>query len=222
MGKVIVIESNTDGAGKQTQTQKLYDYLKEQGKKVVKFSFPNYDSYSSYFVKKYLNGEISKDAKSINPYLASTFYALDRALTFNNEIKKYYDDDYIILFDRYVTSNMVYQASKLKNTEEIKEFINWEKDLEYLKYNLPVPDKTIFLNIPIEVSQELIRKRENKFSGKDIHESDLEFLKNASNTANIVAKLENWITVNVTDENNCLKSIDEIFDMILYNINDVI
>ena len=73
MGKIIVVESNTDGAGKQTQTEEIYKYLREKGKKVVKFSFPNYNSDSSYFVKKYLNGEFGDDAKNINAYIASTF-----------------------------------------------------------------------------------------------------------------------------------------------------
>ena len=41
--KVLVIEG-TDGSGKQTQSNKLYDYLISKGIKVKKYSFPIYDS----------------------------------------------------------------------------------------------------------------------------------------------------------------------------------
>ena len=177
MGKIIVVESNTDGAGKQTQTEEIYKYLKEKGEKVVKFSFPNYNSDSSYFVKKYLNGEFGDDAKNINAYIASTFFAVDRYLTYIKEIKKYYDEDYYILMDRYVTSNIIYQAAKMENKNKIDEFINWNKELEYNKYNLPKPNYVIFLYMDLKESEKLRKNRKAKLEGKDIHEQNDEYLK---------------------------------------------
>ena len=53
MGKVIVIEG-LDGSGKQTQTEKLYNRLIEEGKNVMKISYPRYDNQSSALVKMYL------------------------------------------------------------------------------------------------------------------------------------------------------------------------
>ena len=111
MGKIIIVESSTDGCGKETQTKKLFERLEKEGKKVTRFTFPNYESYSSIFVKKYLNGEYGKDPKKQDPYIISTFFAIDRYITFKEQIEKYYNDDYYIIIDRYVISNMIYASS---------------------------------------------------------------------------------------------------------------
>lgn len=217
MGKIIVVESNTDGAGKQTQTEEIYKYLKEKGEKVVKFSFPNYNSDSSYFVKKYLNGEFGDDAKNINPYIASTFFAVDRYLTYIKEIKKYYDEDYYILMDRYVTSNIIYQAAKMENKNKIDEFINWNKELEYNKYNLPKPDYVIFLYMDLKESEKLRKNRKAKLEGKDIHEQNNEYLKKVSDNSLYICETEKWIKIECV-KNGRLKEILEIKEEILKKI----
>ena len=217
MGKIIVVESNTDGAGKQTQTEEIYKYLKEKGEKVVKFSFPNYNSDSSYFVKKYLNGEFGDDAKNINSYIASTFFAVDRYLTDIKEIKKYYDEDYYILMDRYVTSNIIYQAAKMENKNKIDEFINWNKELEYNKYNLPKPDYVIFLYMDLKESEKLRKSRKAKLEGKDIHEQNNEYLKKVSDNSLYICETEKWIKIECV-KNDKLKEILEIKEEILKKI----
>lgn len=217
MGKIIVVESNTDGAGKQTQTEEIYKYLKEKGEKVVKFSFPNYNSDSSYFVKKYLNGEFGDDAKNINAYIASTFFAVDRYLTYIKEIKKYYDEDYYILMDRYVTSNIIYQAAKMENKNKIDEFINWNKELEYNKYNLPKPDYVIFLYMDLKESEKLRKNRKAKLEGKDIHEQNDEYLKKVSDNSLYICETEKWIKIECV-KNDRLKEILEIKEEILKKI----
>ena len=209
MGKIIVVESNTDGAGKQTQTEEIYKYLKEKGEKVVKFSFPNYNSDSSYFVKKYLNGEFGDDAKNINAYIASTFFAVDRYLTYIKEIKKYYDEDYYILMDRYVTSNIIYQAAKMENKNKIDEFINWNKELEYNKYNLPKPDYVIFLYMDLKESEKLRKNRKAKLEGKDIHEQNDEYLKKVSDNSLYICETEKWTKIECVKKGR-LKDILEI------------
>ncbi len=84
MGKLIVIEG-VDGCGKQTQTEKLYQRLLSEGKKVMKISYPRYDNPSSSLVKMYLSGEFGKDASTISPYIASTFYAVDRYASYKQD-----------------------------------------------------------------------------------------------------------------------------------------
>ena len=217
MGKRIVVESNTDGAGKQTQTEEIQKYLKEKGEKVVKFSFPNYNSDSSYFVKKYLNGEFGDDAKNINAYIASTFFAVDRYLTYIKEIKKYYDEDYYILMDRYVTSNIIYQAAKMENKNKIDEFINWNKELEYNKYNLPKPNYVIFLYMDLKESEKLRKSRKAKLEGKDIHEQNNEYLKKVSDNSLYICETEKWIKIECV-KNDKLKEILEIKEEILKKI----
>ena len=90
-GKLIVIEG-LDGSGKATQAQKLYEALKSKGENVMKVSFPDYESDSSALVKMYLNGEFGTDPNDVNPYAASSFYAVDRFASYIRDWKPFYPD----------------------------------------------------------------------------------------------------------------------------------
>ena len=211
MGKLFVIEG-TDGSGKQTQSTLLQQRLKEKNIDFKSVSFPNYENDSSALVKMYLNGEFGTDAKKISPYIASTFYAADRYATFQKGYKKYYEDGGIILADRYTTANMVHQAGKIKDEEEREKFLNWLWDFEFNLYGLPVPSEVFFLNMPVEKSIELMKDRENKFTHqdkKDIHERDINHLKDAYEAACDVSKKYNWYEIKCV-KNNEIRTIEDI------------
>jgi len=217
MGKLFVIDG-TDGSGKQTQFQKLQESLTKDGIDYKVVSFPNYDSPSSSLVKMYLSGEFGENAKEISPYIASTFYAADRYATFQKGYKKYYEDGGIILADRYTTANMVHQAGKIKDEEEREKFLNWLWDFEFNLYGLPVPSEVFFLNMPIENAVDLIKNRENKFTHqdkKDIHERDVNHLKDAYEAACDVSKKYNWYEIKCV-KNNEIRTIEDIHQEI-YN-----
>ncbi len=229
MSKIIVIESGTDASGKETQTNELYERLKKENYKVVKFSFPNYKSKSSEIVKMYLEGNFGNNAEEINPYITSTFFAVDRYATFKTEIEKYYNDNYLIIIDRYTTSNMTYQASKINGIKERDDFLNWLYDYEFNFYKLPKPDLVLFLDLPVDKANILLvkRKEKNKKEGteilkEDIHEKDSEYLKKAYYNAKYVSSKYNWNEIYCLNENNELKSIkeisDEIYDIVEKNI----
>ena len=223
MGKLFVIDG-TDGSGKQTQFQKLQERLKKENIDYKTVSFPNYESESSALVKMYLSGEFGKNAKEVSPYIASTFYAADRYATFQTGYKEYYENGGIILADRYTTANMVHQAGKITDPEEREKFLNWLWDFEFNLYKLPEPTKVFFLNMPVEKSLELIKNRENKFSHetqKDIHESDINHLKDAYNAACDVAKKYDWYEIKYV-ENEQIKSIEEIHEEIYEEIKKFI
>lgn len=217
MGKLFVIDG-TDGSGKQTQFQKLQESLTKDGIDYKVVSFPNYDSPSSSLVKMYLSGEFGENAKEISPYIASTFYAADRYATFQKGYKKYYEDGGIILADRYTTGNMIHQAGKIKDEEEREKFLNWLWDFEFNLYGLPVPSEVFFLNMPIENAVDLIKNRENKFTHqdkKDIHERDINHLKDAYEAACDVSKKYNWYEIKCV-KNNEIRTIEDIHQEI-YN-----
>lgn len=167
-GKIIVIDG-MDGVGKHTQCNLLIEKLKEQGKKVVSFSFPNYESDSSYFIKKYLGGEY-KDIN--NPYITSLFYSIDRGITFAREIKSYYDQGYIIILDRYYLSNVLYQLHNLETYSDKMTYIQYLGIVEVEGCKLPIPDLSIILYALPEVSNRLINERYNNDDSKrDINEN---------------------------------------------------
>lgn len=209
---MIIDIEGTDGCGKKTQTDLLEKYLIEQGYRVRKVSFPNYESNSSALVKMYLNGEFGEN-DSINGYQASALYAVDRFATMNKINVEDYD---FILCDRYVPSNMIHQSTRIRDLDEVDEFLDWLVDFEYGKLNLPKPDKTLFLDVPVEISMKLARARDGLKNGqdKDILEKDDQHLITAYQRAKYVAKKFDWVVVDcVKDES--IKTIDEIHQDIL-------
>lgn len=220
MGKIIVIEG-TDSSGKETQTKLLFERIKKEYGKTIKISFPNYNSPACEPVKMYLAGDFGTDATKINPYPVSTMYAIDRYASFKQEWEKLYNDDYIIITDRYVTSNMIHQASKLENIEEKEEYLKWLEDLEYEKIGIPRPDRVIFLKMPIEKAKLLMEKRKNKITGetkKDIHEVNESYLKKSYDNACGISEKYKWLEIECVDENNNIKTIEEINNEIFEKI----
>ncbi len=216
IGKLITIESGSDASGKATQTKKLYKRLVQEGYKVRKVEYPNYASESSALVKMYLNGEFGKNAEDVDAYVASTFFAADRYASYKTEWEEFYKMGGIILADRYTTSNMVHQACKIQDALERQKFLEWLWQYEFEIYKLPVPDGVMFLDVPIDFSIELMRDRENKFTGdkkKDIHESNIEYLTQSYNNALEVANKYSWQKIRCTQEGK-LRSIEEIHEEI--------
>lgn len=223
MGKLIVIEG-TDSSGKETQTKRLFEKLEDKGLKVKKISFPNYDSPACEPVKMYLAGAFGEDAMKVNPYPVSTMYAIDRYASFKTDWEKFYNEDGIIVTDRYVTSNMVHQASKIKDLDEKKKYLNWLEDLEYEKMGIPRPDLVIFLNMPTEMAVKLMAERKNKITGeekKDIHERDKEYLKESHANACKIANIYNWKEIKCNDGDR-IKTIEEIGEEVFSLIEKVV
>ena len=218
MGKVIVIEGS-DGSGKATQTKLLYQYLVEQGKNVRMVSYPNYESESSSLVRMYLESEFGQDPFGVNPYVTSSFFAVDRFASYLKDWKAFYQEgeDRIVICDRYVTSNMLHQTAKLDTLEEKLSFLDWDYDFEHVKGGLPVPDYVFFLDVKPELSIGLMRDRENKITHeakKDIHENNREFLTRSYENSMLLCEKYGWIRVDCCDEDGKLRSIEDIHRMI--------
>ena len=190
-GKLIVFEG-TDGSGKSTQFQRLCRRLEEEGTEFRRLVFPQYDKPSSALLRMYLKGEFGTRPSDVNPYAASTFYAVDRYASWKQVWGEYHRGGGLVLADRYTTSNAVHQASKLP-PEERTVFLNWLFELEYGKLGLPKPDLVLYLDMPIEVSQKLLLERYHGDSGKkDIHESHLDFLRACRESARYAGQRLGW------------------------------
>jgi dTMP kinase len=221
MGKLFVIDG-TDGSGKQTQFNKLMERFDKENIKYKTVSFPNYESPSSALVKMYLSGEFGEDPKAVSPYVASTFYAVDRFATYQKEFKEFYENGGIVLADRYTTANMVHQAGKISDKKERDEFLNWVWDFETRIFGLPKPTEVFFLNMPPQKSLELIKNRENKFSHdniKDIHERNPEHIIESYNAACDVSKMYNWFEIKCI-ENDKLRTIEDIHEEIFTEVKN--
>ncbi|MEE0912961.1 MAG: deoxynucleoside kinase [Ruminococcus sp.] len=210
--KIIVIEG-LDGSGKATQTKILADKLAQKGLKVRKLEFPDYDNPSSSLVKMYLNGDFGDKPEDVNAYASSAFYAVDRVASYLQFWKKDYEDGTVILSDRYATSNIIYQMSKL-DSSEYDGFIEWQNDFEYEKLGIPKPDAVIYLDVEPEVSQKLMEKRYGgDMSKMDLHEKNVKFLLDCRESALFAAEKCGWKVINCC-ENGDIKSIDRIAEEI--------
>ena len=215
MGKLIVIEG-ADGSGKATQTKKLYERLLDLGVKVRRVSFPNYESESSALIRMYLRGDFGGNAEAVNPYAAATFYAVDRFANFF-EWKDFYQRGGLILSDRYVESNMAYQAAKLRLKADREKFLRWLEELEYEHYQLPRPDLTIFLDMPPEVAA-ILRKARGR---EDIHESDAAYMAKIYAAYKELAQKYSWKVVNCASGNFARSTMD-IHENILTLVEEIL
>ncbi|MBQ1950030.1 MAG: deoxynucleoside kinase [Clostridia bacterium] len=201
MGKLIVIDG-LDGSGKSTQLELLRTRLEQDGITSRHISFPDYEQPSSALVRLYLNGELGGSASSVNAYAASSFYAVDRYASY----KTFWEEDYVagvpVVAARYTTSNAIHQMTKLPK-EEWDAFLVWLEDYEYNKLGLPKPDKVVFLDMPLEVSQRLLAKRYDGDEGKkDIHERDVHYLEQCRTAALYAAERLGWTVVPCSDGEN--------------------
>lgn len=221
-GKLFVIEG-VDGSGKATQTDLLYQALLQQQRTVRKVSFPDYESPSSSLIKMYLNGEFGSDPQSVNAFATSVFFAVDRFASFRKDWQMFYEEQGIIIADRYVTSNMVHQAGKIDDAVEKERYIHWLSELEYDIFGLPRPNCVIFLDMPPAYSLQLRRQRNELKQGltQDIHEADQQYLEQAYNNAISIACQQQWHTINCI-ANGQIRSIEDIHREILHTLTNFI
>ena len=192
MGRFIVFDG-LDGSGKATQSELLRDKLLADGKEVTLLSFPRYDTVGATFVNLYLSGRLGDSPEDTGAYAASTFFALDRYLSYRMEwAKEYEKENAVLIANRYTTANAVHQLSKLPK-EEWDTFLSWLWDFEYGKLGIPHPDDIIYLEMRPDIARTLIQSRSEKTGQKmDIHEKASDHLDRAYEAALYASEKLGW------------------------------
>ena len=212
MGKIIVIEG-TDGSGKSTQFRLLTQRLQQEGTEFKTLVFPQYSEPSSALIRMYLGGEFGTDPSDVNAYAASAFYAVDRYASFKKDWGQWYQQGGLIVSDRYTTSNAVHQTSK-EPAEKQGEFLKWLYEFEYDRLGLPKPDLIIYLDVPTEFTEKLMRHREQETNTKaDIHEQNTQYLATCRETGRTAAKFYGWNVIQCVRDGQ-MRSIDDIHEEI--------
>lgn len=203
--KPFIVIEGLDGAGKSTQIKQLKAYLEANGREYRYIHFPQTDAqeYSPIFgemVAKFLKGDYGA-VDQVNPYLVALLYAGDRDNA-KTRINQWLEQDYYVILDRYVYSNMAFQGAKFYTIEEKQGLKHWIHQLEYEHNNIPRPTLSIFLHMDFEfISQQLKDGREGEdrdyLDGKaDIHESSLELQKNVEKEyLRLVAEEEDFFRI---------------------------
>ena len=225
----IIAIDGLDGSGKHTQAKLLVDELSKAYHAHL-LDFPRYDRASSTLVREYLSGRTSADPVWENPYLASCYYACDRAISHQTEEwRDWLAAGHVVVCDRYVTANMIYQAAKLPDDKKLP-FLRWLVDFETNKLRIPAPDLVLYLKLSYETALRLMDERsqqnispdKNLNGKKDAHESDADYQYRCFDTAIQITEWPEfkWNSIDCDDGERGIKSMENIHGMVMDTVRD--
>lgn len=217
MAKIYIEIEGTDCSGKETQSKLLKEAINSRTQKVEIISFPRYKNSSSFYVKKYLSGEMG-DINSLSPCEIARYYAEDRRISYHNEWEEIANKNDVIIFDRYVDSNLIYQYPKFNTMKDKKDFTKWLYDLEFNNNELPKPTIKFLLNTPFDVAKKYNEKRLNKINNlkkKDLHEANENYMMQISQSCLDYYKIVPNVHMILTTKDNDFKPHKEITQEII-------
>ncbi|MBB2199877.1 MAG: hypothetical protein ABF479_15835 [Gluconacetobacter sp.] len=222
MTLLVAIEGG-DGAGKATAASNACKLLIERGITACVISFPRYsDTVGGFALGEFLSGRIPVP---VTPRAAAVLYGLDR-LESIDVIRMAASSNEVVIFDRYIASNMAYQASKVPHGD-MRTMMDWVFQMETETFGVEPPKLSIYLDTPIKIAYELISlKHRRSYTEKqyDEHEADLELQRRVRE--NYTTIVENglagtWEVVNTVTPIGMRPPLDiaaEIVDYILAHI----
>lgn len=193
-GNLIVIEGS-DASGKATQAKLLLKALRKRRRKALLYSFPRYNEFFGSLVGKYLAGSFGRK-ETLAPEFASLLYTLDR-YSAKNKMQGQLKKGTTLVLDRYYQCNLAYQSAKYKTMKEQEEMIKWISSAES---RLPQPDAVVFLEMPVEAAQQLMKGKDRKKAyrngkKKDQHEADKAYLNSVLQIFKRLARRNNWLWI---------------------------
>ena len=219
-GRLIVFEG-TDGSGKATQTALLCQTLAERGIPFRRLEFPRYREESSALIRLYLAGAFGSKPEDVNAYAASTFYSVDRYASYRQDWGPFYENGGLVIADRYTTSNAVHQTPKLP-PERREQFLDWLFDFEYRLLGLPRPSRVVYLDVPTELSEQMMRRREQQtHTTADIHEQDEAYLRACRESAELIVRRCGWEKISCA-QNGALRMAEEIHREVLQRLEGLL
>ncbi|MBR5390002.1 MAG: deoxynucleoside kinase [Clostridia bacterium] len=185
----LIVLEGTDGSGKSTQSELACRALAAAGVEYKRLTFPRYQEDSSVLLRMYLRGDFGSHPGDVNAYAASTFFAVDRYASYKTDWQADYEAGRTIFCDRYTTSNAVHQSSKLEE-DQLLAFSQWLFHYEYDLLGLPAPTCVLYLDMPPEISFQMLQKRQG--GSGDIHELDHDYLRRCHQRASALCETYGW------------------------------
>ena len=168
-GLLIAIEG-IDQAGKRTQASLLAKKIRNLGLPVSVWSFPDYTTPLGRQLKAYLAGKIQLDLHSIHLLYAANKWELSGELA--NRIRR----GGVVIVNRYSPSNLAYGIAHGLSRA-------W---LNSIEEGLPKPDVVVVLDVSPRTSFN------RKIRERDLHESDLTYLKSVRRAYLRLARKYRW------------------------------
>jgi dTMP kinase len=175
-GSMLIAIEGIDGAGKATQAGLLRERLAAQGYRVAVLSFPRYgQTYFARSISDYLAGRFGA-LDAVDPHFAALLYAGDR-LESKVVIAETVAAHDVVVFDRYVASNLAHQAARVP-PERREEFLTWLGTVEHEVYELPRADLTVYLDVSTQAAAGMRERRGERATAPaaDIHEASASYL----------------------------------------------
>lgn len=179
LGKFIVIEG-LDGSGKSTQLTLLDTYLTSRDVSFRHVHFPRLDSAPfGKMIAEYLRGDFGS-IDQVHPKLVALLFAGDR-YDFAGTIREWLAEGHLVIADRYVNSNIAFQCAKYADAASKAALKEWIHEIEYGYFNIPKPDLSFFLDVPVAQAAHAITADDTRSTrsyldgASDIHEADSDF-----------------------------------------------
>ena len=165
---LVAIEGG-DGAGKATAAAEVARQLRQLGRTAAVLSFPRYgETTGGWALGEYLAGRLPRD---VSPRAAAVLYALDR-LESRDVLLAARDAHDVVVLDRYIASNLVYQAAKVP-ADDAAALMSWTWALETDAFALPPPDLSVYLATPVARAREQIAmKRQRSYTDRTFDENE--------------------------------------------------
>lgn len=219
MGKraIFVVIDGADGTGKDTQATKLVATAKRRGLTVAHFAFPNYSTIVGRDIKAYQSGSFG-EMDTVHPRVISYLYAVNRYES-QTALNSALSSKDLVIAARYASSNLVYSSVRVP----ISERPDFQRRIEQLDYDVlgnPQEDAVVCLDLPLELSDQLIAKR--NLGRRDINDENRAYRQSVRNEyQRLATERANWHLIDCT-ENNQIRSIASISDEITKLVFDTL
>ncbi len=213
----LIVLEGLDGAGKTTQVKLLQDMLAQRGERCEYLHFPRFDApvYGD-MIARFLRGEFG-ELDSVDPYIVALLFAGDRADA-GPMIDAWLREGKFVILDRYVNSNIAFQCAKCGGEARRRELKKWILDTEFVRFGIPRPDMSLFLDVPFEFTSSKLSEtrrgedREYLHGARDIHEESLDFQRRVREVyLELAREDDSMYVIDCSDEAGGMASPEEIF-----------
>ena len=163
-----------DQSGKQTQTERVSEFVLARGRECRMLSFPDYATPIGSEIARALHGE-----REYGPDVMQLMYVANRYER-RTEMAAWLAQGVVLVCDRYSASSIAYGEAQGLDA-------SWLRDMQ--RY-LPKADLTILLDIAPETAVQ------RKAKGRDRYERDLALLSRVRESYQCQAAQDGWLTVN--------------------------
>ena len=173
-GGFLIAFEGLDQSGKQTQAERVQEFVRTRGRDCRLVSFPDYTTAIGGEISKALHGE-----REYGPDVMQLMYVANRYER-REEMSRWLEQGAVLVCDRYRASSVAY--GEAQGLDPV-----WLREMQRF---LPQTDLTILLDIAPETAVQ------RKAKGRDRYERDLALLSRVRESYRRHAAEEGWLTLN--------------------------